>query len=80
LACASLGVDNLCVDITAEEVPTLDGSAASFVFLLLVAVTCFVFYIGIGLQRYRSWGLKVLKWTLVAAFGFFAVLILERLA
>jgi UDP-3-O-[3-hydroxymyristoyl] N-acetylglucosamine deacetylase len=33
-ACAGLGVDNLMVDITAEEVPILDGSAASFVFLL----------------------------------------------
>ena len=33
-ACAGLGVDNLVVDITAEEVPILDGSAASFVFLL----------------------------------------------
>ncbi len=33
-ACAGLGIDNLIVDITAEEVPILDGSAASFVFLL----------------------------------------------
>jgi len=33
-ACAGLGVDNLYVDINAEEVPILDGSAASFVFLL----------------------------------------------
>ncbi len=33
-ACAGLGVDNLYVDITAEEIPILDGSAASFVFLL----------------------------------------------
>jgi UDP-3-O-[3-hydroxymyristoyl] N-acetylglucosamine deacetylase len=33
-ACAGLGVDNLYVDITAEEVPILDGSAASFVYLL----------------------------------------------
>ena len=33
-ACAGLGLDNLIVDITAEEVPILDGSAASFVFLL----------------------------------------------
>ncbi len=33
-ACAGLGVDNMVVDITAEEVPILDGSAASFVFLL----------------------------------------------
>ena len=33
-ACAGLGLDNLYVDITAEEVPILDGSASSFVFLL----------------------------------------------
>ena len=33
-ACAGLNIDNLVVDISAEEVPILDGSAASFVFLL----------------------------------------------
>lgn len=33
-ACAGLGLDNLIIDITAEEVPILDGSAASFVYLL----------------------------------------------
>ena len=33
-ACSGLGLDNLEVDINAEEVPILDGSAASFVFLL----------------------------------------------
>ena len=42
-ACAGLGVDNLYVDITAEEVPILDGSSASFVFLLQSA--------GIALQN-----------------------------
>jgi UDP-3-O-[3-hydroxymyristoyl] N-acetylglucosamine deacetylase len=42
-ACAGLGIDNLYVDITAEEVPILDGSAASFVFLLQSA--------GIDLQK-----------------------------
>ena len=42
-ACAGLGIDNLYVDITAEEVPILDGSAASFVFLLQSA--------GIALQQ-----------------------------
>ena len=30
-ACAGLGLDNLHVDVTAEEIPILDGSAASFV-------------------------------------------------
>lgn len=33
-ACAGLGLDNLYVDITGEEVPILDGSASSFVYLL----------------------------------------------
>jgi UDP-3-O-[3-hydroxymyristoyl] N-acetylglucosamine deacetylase len=42
-ACAGLGIDNLYVDITAEEVPILDGSSASFVFLLQSA--------GIALQQ-----------------------------
>ncbi len=33
-ACAGLGIDNLYVDVTAEEIPIMDGSAASFIFLL----------------------------------------------
>jgi UDP-3-O-[3-hydroxymyristoyl] N-acetylglucosamine deacetylase len=33
-ACAGLGIDNLFVDVTAEEIPIMDGSASSFVFLL----------------------------------------------
>lgn len=33
-ACYGLGLDNLYIDITAEEVPILDGSAASYVYLL----------------------------------------------
>jgi UDP-3-O-[3-hydroxymyristoyl] N-acetylglucosamine deacetylase len=36
-ACAGLGLDNLYIDITADEVPILDGSAAAFVFLLQTA-------------------------------------------
>ncbi len=42
-ACCGLGIDNLIIDITAEEVPILDGSAASFVYLLQSA--------GIEVQR-----------------------------
>jgi UDP-3-O-[3-hydroxymyristoyl] N-acetylglucosamine deacetylase len=38
-ACSGLGIDNMYVDITAEEVPILDGSAASYVFLLQSAGT-----------------------------------------
>jgi UDP-3-O-[3-hydroxymyristoyl] N-acetylglucosamine deacetylase len=52
-ACAGLGLDNLTVDITAEEVPILDGSAASFVFLLQSA--------GIELQDAPKRFLRVLK-------------------
>lgn len=33
-ACAGLGIDNLYVDLTAEEIPIMDGSASTFVFLL----------------------------------------------
>jgi UDP-3-O-[3-hydroxymyristoyl] N-acetylglucosamine deacetylase len=33
-ACAGLGIDNMYVDLTAEEVPIMDGSAGTFVFLL----------------------------------------------
>jgi UDP-3-O-[3-hydroxymyristoyl] N-acetylglucosamine deacetylase len=52
-ACAGLGVDNLYVDITAEEVPILDGSAASFVFLLQSA--------GIALQDAPRRFIRLLK-------------------
>ena len=48
-------------------------------FLLIAAGVCFAFYIGTGQQKYRLWGLKTLKWTLIAALGFFGVLILERI-
>lgn len=33
-ALAGLGIDNLYVDVTAEEIPIMDGSASSFVYLL----------------------------------------------
>ncbi len=52
-ACAGLGIDNLIVDITAEEVPILDGSAASFVFLLQSA--------GIALQDAPKRFMRILK-------------------
>ena len=52
-ACAGLGVDNMYVDITAEEVPILDGSAASFVFLLQSA--------GIELQNAPRRFMRLLK-------------------
>jgi UDP-3-O-[3-hydroxymyristoyl] N-acetylglucosamine deacetylase len=51
-ACAGLGLDNLYVDITAEEVPILDGSSSSFVFLLQSA--------GIALQNAPKRFIRVL--------------------
>lgn len=52
-ACAGLGIDNLLIDITADEVPILDGSASSFVFLLQSA--------GIALQNATRRFIKLLK-------------------
>lgn len=46
--------------------------------LLLGALVCFAFYAGTGQPRFKRWGLVTLKWTLIAAGGFFAVLVLER--
>ena len=48
--------------------------------LLLVAGVSFAFYAGTGQIKYRRFGWAVLKWTLLAALGFFAVLIAERVA
>ena len=52
----------------------------AIMFLLLAAVVCFAFYVGTGQVRFRRYGLKTLKWTLIAAFAFFGVLVLERMA
>jgi UDP-3-O-[3-hydroxymyristoyl] N-acetylglucosamine deacetylase len=52
-ACAGLGIDNLYVDITADEVPVLDGSSSSFVFLLQSA--------GIEVQGTAKRFIRVLK-------------------
>jgi UDP-3-O-[3-hydroxymyristoyl] N-acetylglucosamine deacetylase len=52
-ACAGLGLDNLAIDISGEEVPVLDGSAASFVYLLQSA--------GIALQDAPKRFIKVLR-------------------
>jgi len=52
-ACAGLGIDNLYVDVTAEEIPIMDGSAAAFVFLIQSA--------GIEEQGAAKKFIKVLK-------------------
>jgi hypothetical protein len=47
--------------------------------LLMGVVASFVFYVATGQVRYRNLGLKIMKWAVLAAIGFFGVLILERL-
>jgi hypothetical protein len=51
-----------------------------FGLLLVAGLLCFALYIGSGQVVWRQRGFIIVKWTLVAALGFFAVLILERLA
>lgn len=51
-----------------------------FGLLLVCGVLCFAMYIGTGQVVWRQRGLVIVKWTVLAALGFFAVLILERLA
>ncbi len=51
-----------------------------FGLLLLSGVLCFAMYIGTSQVVWRRRGLVIVKWTVLAAAAFFAVLILERLA
>lgn len=46
--------------------------------LLLASAVCFAFYAGTGEQRFKRFGLTLLKWTLAAGFVFFAVLMLDN--
>ena len=48
-------------------------------FLLLAAGVSFALYMATGQLHYKRWGLIILKWTLIAALGFFGVLVLGRL-
>ena len=47
---------------------------------LLAAAVSFAFYVATGQPRFKRFGWLTLKWTLIAAGGFFAVLIMERIA
>lgn len=51
-----------------------------FGLLLVAGILCFAMYVGTGQLVWRRRGVLIIKWTVVAALGFFAVLILERLA
>ena len=47
--------------------------------LMLAAGVCFALFAITGQARFKRYGLLILKWTLISAFGFFAVLTVERL-
>ena len=51
-----------------------------FALLALASVLCFAMYVGTRQPVWRQRGLVIVKWTVIAAAGFFGVLILERLA
>ena len=51
------------------------------VLLLLVAgALSLAMYVGTGEARWRNLGVRLIKWTVIAALGFFAVLVIERIA
>lgn len=47
--------------------------------LLVASAVCFALSISTGRPVWRRRGLVIFKWTVIAALGFFAVLIVERL-
>lgn len=51
-----------------------------FGLLFVAAILSFAMYAGTGRKRWLGLGWRIVKWTLVAGLGFFAVLVLERLA
>ncbi len=51
-----------------------------FGLLLAASMLCFAMYAGTGQVAWRKRGVGVLKWTLIAALAFFAVLIAQRVA
>jgi hypothetical protein len=51
-----------------------------FGLLLVAGLLCFAMYVATSEVAWRRRGVLIVKWTVIAALGFFAVLILERLA
>jgi hypothetical protein len=51
-----------------------------FGLLLVAGIVCFATYIATGRAVWRQRGIVIVKWTVIAGLGFFAVIILERLA
>lgn len=48
--------------------------------MLVAAILCFAMSVGTGSPTWRRRGVVLMKWALIASLGFFAVLVLERLA
>lgn len=55
------------------------GFRLVFGLLLLAGIACFAAFAWTSQPEWRRRGVVIVKWTLVAALGFFAVLIAERL-
>ena len=51
-----------------------------FGLLLVAGLLCFAVFVATGKAVWRQRGIVIVKWSVVAALGFFAVLALERLA
>lgn len=50
-----------------------------FGLLLLAGLGCFAMYLGTRNPGWRNRGVLIVKWTVIAALGFFAVVAAERL-
>lgn len=47
--------------------------------LLLAGLLCLAMYVATSDRRWRQRGIVIVKWTVIAGLGFFAVIALERL-
>jgi hypothetical protein len=47
--------------------------------LIVASLLCFAFYLGTGQPGYKRWGLLILKWMVIAALAFFAVLFISNI-
>jgi hypothetical protein len=50
-----------------------------FGLLLLAGLLCFAVFVATGQPVWRQRGMLIVKWTLIAAVGFVAVILLEQL-
>ena len=48
--------------------------------LLAAGLVSMAMFVGTGQVRYKLLAVRIVKWTVIAGLGFFAVLVLERLA